>query len=102
MMDKTEIIARRIMGWKLNRWDRWYDPENKVFIPVADFQPSNNLDNAMSIIKRLEQAGYTYEATKKNEVSFNGFRATGDTLAEAITEAAFAIADNSSVDDGWF
>ncbi|WP_409275208.1 BC1872 family protein [Neobacillus sp. SCS-31] len=101
-MDKTEIIARRIMGWKLNRWDRWYDPENRVFIPAADFQPSINLDNAMTIVKRLKMAGYTYEATEKNEVSFNGVRATGATLAEAITEAAFTIADNSSVDDGWF
>ncbi|WP_053365921.1 BC1872 family protein [Bacillus sp. FJAT-27245] len=101
-MEKTEIIARRIMGWKLNRWDRWYDPENKVFIPVSNFQPSINLNHAMAIVERLKQAGYIYEATEKNEVSFNEIRASGATLAEAITKAAYSIADNSSVDDGWF
>ncbi|RDU38285.1 hypothetical protein DRW41_01570 [Neobacillus piezotolerans] len=100
-MDKTEIIARRIMGWKLNRWNRWYDPERGVFIPVAEFQPAANLGHAMAIVKRLEEAGYKYKAKEGNEVSFNGARAKGETLAEAITEAAYAIADNSSVDDGW-
>lgn len=100
-MDKTEIIARRIMGWKLNRWDRWYDPEASIFIPVAEFQPAINLDNAMAVVGRLKKAGYAYNATEENEVSFNGISAKGATLAGAITEAAFSIADNSSVDDGW-
>lgn len=42
-MNKTEVIARRILGWKLNRWDRWYDPEKGVFI--YDFQPDENPDH---------------------------------------------------------
>ncbi|WP_059173823.1 hypothetical protein [Bacillus sp. FJAT-27445] len=100
-MNKTEIIARRIMGWKLNRWDRWYDPENKLFISVSDFQPAQNLDHALAIAKRLELAGYHYKTTGNYEACFNGICVKGATLAEAITEAAFTIADNHSVDDGW-
>ena len=38
-MNKTESIARRILGWKLNRWDRWYDSEKDIFIHDYEFQP---------------------------------------------------------------
>ena len=43
-MNKTEVIARRILGWKLNRWDRWYDYEKGVFIHDSEFQPEHRLD----------------------------------------------------------
>ena len=38
-MNKISGVARRILGWKLNRWDRWYDFEKRKFIPDTDFQP---------------------------------------------------------------
>ncbi|MEH7302656.1 BC1872 family protein, partial [Neobacillus drentensis] len=47
---KTDSIARRILGWKLNRWDRWYDYEMGTFIHETDFQPEHNLDHAMLIV----------------------------------------------------
>jgi hypothetical protein len=33
-MNKTEVIARRILGWKLNRYDRWYDAEKKYLFMI--------------------------------------------------------------------
>lgn len=100
-MTKIEIIARRILGWTLNRWDRWYDPEKEVFIPVTDFQPEHNLDHAMLIVKRLEKLGFTYKTNGSSEVCFNNVCETGNTLAEAITNTAYSIADNSSVPEEW-
>jgi hypothetical protein len=98
-MDKTEIIARRILGWKLNRWDRWYDFERDIFI--HDFQPENNIEHALLIVERLEKLGFTYSTTGQFEVCFNDICEKGDTLSQAITNAAFSIADNSSVPEEW-
>jgi len=100
-MNKTEIIARRIFGWKLNRWDRWYDFENNIFIPVSEFQPEQNIDHAMLIVKKLEEHGFTYKTNGDSEVCFNEVCAAGSTLAQAITNAASDIADNSSIADEW-
>jgi Phage ABA sandwich domain len=100
-MNKTEAIARRILGWKLNRWDRWFDFENRKFIPVSDFQPDKNLDHAMLIVKKLEQFGYTFTKNGDSEVRFNHVGGAGANLAEAITDAAYSIADTSSLPDGW-
>jgi hypothetical protein len=98
-MNKTEIIARRILGWKLNRWDRWYDFEKDAFI--YEFQPEKNLDHAMMIVEKLEKSGFTYITNGVSEVWFNDICESGDTLAQAITNAAYSIADNSSVPDEW-
>ncbi|MGG3466847.1 hypothetical protein ABES02_04815 [Neobacillus pocheonensis] len=100
-MNNIEIIARRILGWKLNRWDRWYDFEKDLFISVSDFQPEQNIDHAMLIVERLKELGFTYTTNGVSEVRFNNVCETGETLAQAITNAAFSIADNSSIDEGW-
>lgn len=100
-MNKTEIIARRILGWKLNRWDRWYDFEKDIFIPVSDFQPEQNLDHAMLIVERLEQFGFTYTTNGVSEACFNEVCESGETLAQSITNAAYEIADNSSIPEEW-
>jgi hypothetical protein len=98
-MNKTEVIARRILGWKLNRWDRWYDPEKGVFI--YDFQPDENPDHALLIVDRLKDFGYTYTEKRKYEVCFNEICESGNSLAEAITNAAFSLADNRSIPEEW-
>ncbi len=100
-MNKIEIIARRILGWKLNRWDRWFDYEKGIFIPVSEFQPEENLDHAMLIVEKLQQLGFAYSTNGVSEASFDGVCETGDTLAQAITNAAYTIADNSSVPEEW-
>ncbi|WP_102348777.1 BC1872 family protein [Bacillus sp. Marseille-P3661] len=100
-MNKVEIIARRILGWKLSSWDKWYDPEKGIFIYVSEFQPEQNLDHAKLIVERLEKLGFTCTKKETNEVCFNDVYATGDTLEEAITNAAYLIADNSSIADEW-
>lgn len=90
-MNKTESIARRIFGWKLNRWDRWFDYENGVFIHESEFQPEHNLSHAMQVVEKLESAGYTFSTNGVSEVTFNDVHATGETLAQAITNAAYSL-----------
>lgn len=98
-MNNIESIARKILGWKLNRWDRWYDYEKSVFIHTSDFQPEQNLDHAMLIVERLAKAGFTFTTNGSSEAYFNDVSATGDTLAQAITNAAYSIVENSSIVD---
>ena len=98
-MIKTDSIARRILGWKLNRWDRWFDYEKGIFIHESDFQPEHNLDHAMLIVERLKMFGYTYTTNESSEVCFNNIRATGATLAQAITNAAYSIIEINSPAD---
>jgi hypothetical protein len=100
-MNKIEIIARRILGWKLNRWDRWNDNEKNIFIYDDEFQPEHNLEHAMLIVERLEKLGFTYKVNGDVGVYFNDIYAEGGTLAQAITNAAYLIADNSSIADEW-
>jgi hypothetical protein len=100
-MNKLDIIARRILGWKLNSWDKWYDYEQGVFIHESEFQPEQNLAHAMLIVDKLETLGFAYIIKEENEVCFNNVCATGETLAQAITNAAYSIAENSSVPDEW-
>ncbi len=96
-MNKTESIARRILGWKLNRWDRWFDYEQGAFINTADFQPEKNLDHAMLIVEKLREVGYRYSTHGVSEVSFNDVRDSGKTLAEAITNAAYTLIQRNTM-----
>ncbi|WHY03100.1 hypothetical protein [Neobacillus sp. DY30] len=98
-MNKTEVIARRILGWKLNRWERWYDAEKEIYI--YDFNPEANLEHALLIVERLKIFGYTYSEIGEYEVCFNDVCENGNSLAQAITNAAFSLADNSTIDEGW-
>ncbi|MCM3117439.1 hypothetical protein M3610_19385 [Neobacillus sp. MER 74] len=101
-MNKTDSIARRILGWKLNRWDRWYDYDKAMFIHESDFQPEHNLDHAMLIVERLKDYGYTFTSNGESEASFNNIHATGKTLSQAITNAAYAIIENNVEDRSTF
>ncbi|WP_102347847.1 BC1872 family protein [Bacillus sp. Marseille-P3661] len=94
---KIDSIARRILGWKLNRWDKWYDPEKGVFIHESEFQPEHNLEHALLIVERLQKFGVTYQTNGGTEVCFNEVRETGDTLAQAITNAAYSIIEKRSI-----
>lgn len=98
-MNKTESIARKILGWKLNRWDRWYDYEKATFVPTSNFQPEECLDHAMLIVERLEKFGFKYTRNGDTEVRINDVRGEGETLAEAITNAAYSLIDNNTVID---
>jgi Phage ABA sandwich domain len=98
-MNKIDSIARRILGWKLNRWDRWYDHEKGIFIQDSEFQPEQNLGHAMLVAERLEKFGYKLITNGVSEARFNNVFATGDTLAQAITNAAYSIIENNSTVD---
>jgi hypothetical protein len=90
-MNKTESIARKIFGWKLNRWDRWYDYEKGVFIHDSEFQPEHNLEHAMLVVEKLMNHGFQFTRHGVSEVSFNDVRASGETLSQAITNAAYSL-----------
>ncbi|MED4223921.1 BC1872 family protein [Neobacillus cucumis] len=94
---KIDAIARRILGWKLNRWDRWYDYEKGKFIHESEFQPEHNIAHAMLIVERLEELGYRYQMKGLSKVCFNDICATGDSLAQAITNAAYEIVERNSI-----
>ncbi|MCM3571086.1 BC1872 family protein [Neobacillus mesonae] len=96
-MVKTDAIARRILGWKLNRWDRWFDYEKGKFIHDADFQPEENLNHAMLVVERLEELGFSYSVNESSRVCFNGICGTGETLPQAITNAAYSIIEHHSI-----
>lgn len=98
-MNKTESIARKILGWKLNRWDRWYDYEQGMFIYDSDFQPEKNLVHALMIVDKLEDMGFRFIHKGETEVGFNHITGTGETRSEAITNAAFSIIEHSTLDD---
>ncbi|NRD77997.1 hypothetical protein HPT25_11435 [Bacillus sp. BRMEA1] len=98
-MNKTDSIARRILGWKLNRWDRWYDYEQGVFVHDTEFQPEHNLSHAMLIVERLEKLGYSYSTNGVSEVCFNDVRGNGHTLPQAITNAAYSIIEKNAAID---
>lgn len=100
-MNKVESVARKILGWKLNSQNKWYDYEKNLFIDFSEFQPEKNLDHAMLIVERLEKSGIKFEKKGDSEVFFDDVYATGDTLAQAITNAAHLIADKTSKADEW-
>ncbi|WP_342707774.1 BC1872 family protein [Anaerobacillus alkalilacustris] len=101
MINKKDVIARRIFGWSLNSSGKWFDLEKRTFISDSEFKPDQNLDQAILIVERLQQFGFTYTKKSDFEVGFNDIYGTGDTLAEAITNAAYQLAENSSISDEW-
>lgn len=102
-MDKIEVIARRVLGWSLKSSNKWFNLEGATFID--NFNPIENLDDAMKIVRRLEEFGFTFLKHGDTEVCFsNQFInecATGTSLAEAITNAAYAIAEVKSIPEEW-
>lgn len=98
-MDKSEVIIRRILGWKLNSHNKWFDSVNRRF--VTHFDLENNLDDAMLIVQQLEKFGYVFTKKGENEVCFNDICATGNTLTEAIVNAAYEVAEVDSTPSEW-
>ena len=94
--NKISGVARRVLGWKLNRWDRWYDFEKRKFIPDTDFQPEENINHAMLNCRSVGAMWLYLYNEKSTEVHFNDISGTGRTLAQAITDAAFNLVEHQS------
>lgn len=99
-MDKVEVIARRVLGWKLSGQNKWFDYENNRFI--FDFQPEKNQEHADLIVKRLELFGFTFRKKNDTEVCFDEFCNSGNTLPEAIVNVAYFLAENTPIHEDWF
>ncbi|MBB6444328.1 BC1872 family protein [Bacillus benzoevorans] len=96
-MNKTNSIAREILGWKEVSKGSWYDSDNQLFINEAYFKPEKFIEHAMVIVKKLEKSGYSYQTDGCSEVSFNNINGTGNTLPEAIVNGAYSLVENYSI-----
>lgn len=75
---------------------------SRLFASVVTlFSPEESLDHAMMVVEKLKNVGFTYQVKDECEVCFNEICEKRETLAEAITNAAFSIADNRSIADEW-
>ena len=90
-MNKKDLIAREILGWKARSKNSWYDVEKEVFVHESYFIPEKYIDQAMLIVNKLDMWGVTYSTNGVSEVQFDDVTGTGDTLAEAITNAAYFL-----------
>ena len=90
-MNKKDLIAREILGWKVRSKNSWYDVEKEVFVHESYFKPEKYIDQAMLIVKKLDLWGVTYSINGVAEVQFDDVTGTGNTLAEAITNAAYLL-----------
>ncbi|AOM83086.1 BC1872 family protein [Salisediminibacterium beveridgei] len=104
MMDYREILARRVMGWRLQTSGKWFDSVNRQVI--EEFDPRSNVNQAKLLVAQLELFGFEYSVTDQYTVCFqNEFHQiceSGETEAEAITNAAFELAENEPVPSEWF
>ena len=90
-MNKKDLIAREILGWKSRSKNSWYDVEKEVFVHESYFKPEKYIDQAMLIVNKLDMWGVTYSINGVSEVQFDDVTGTGNTLAEAITNAAYLL-----------
>lgn len=90
-MNRKDKIAREILGWKTYCKDSWYDVEEEVFIHESYFKPEKFMEHAMLIVKKLNMFGVMYRTDGVSEVHFDDVTGTGNTLPEAITNAAYAL-----------
>ncbi|ADU28843.1 BC1872 family protein [Evansella cellulosilytica] len=102
-MDKIDVIARRILGWKQNSLHKWYNHEEGLFI--ENFNPYENMEHAMLIVSRLERFGFHYTKQSETEACFSNAYvkecSSGDTLALAITNAAYSLAEVNTISSEW-
>lgn len=103
-MDYREILARRVMGWRLQTSGKWFDSNNAQVI--EGFDPRENEDQAKLLVSQLESFGFRYTVTDQYTVCFeNEFHRickSGEKLSEAITNAAYELAENEPVSSEWF
>ena len=93
-MNKKDIIAREILGWKTYNRDSWYDVEQNEFIHKSYFDPEKYIEHASLIVKKLDMFGVTYKTNGESVVRFDAVTGIGDTLPEAITNAACSFIEN--------
>lgn len=103
-MDYREVLARRVMGWRLQSAGKWFDSQEKRII--QGFDPSRNPEQADMLVRQLETFGFRYRQSGTYTVCFeNEFHKiceSGSSREEAITNAAYALAENEPVPSEWF
>jgi hypothetical protein len=96
-MNKTDSIAREILGWETVSKGSWYDGEKEFFVNKAYFKPEKYMEHALFIVKSLEKHGFQYKANGESEVFFNETVGVGNTLPEAIINGAYSLIENQSI-----
>ncbi len=97
MMNKTDSIAREILGWETVSKGSWYDSEKEFFVNEAYFKPEKFMEHALFIVNKLEKYGFQYESNGSGKVYFNETMGVGNTLPEAIINGAYSLIENQSI-----
>ena len=93
-MNKKDIIAREILGWKSRGKNSWYNLDKDEFVHDSYFMPEKYLEHAMLIVNQLAMFGITYRTNGNSEARFDDIIGTGSNLPEAITNAAYSFIKN--------
>lgn len=93
-MNKKDIIAREILGWKSRGKNSWYNVDKDEFVHESYFKPEKYLEHAMLIVNQLARFGITYRTNGDSEAQFDHVTGTGTSLPEAITNAAYSFIKN--------
>lgn len=90
-MNKKDMIAREILGWKSRGKNSWYNVDKDEFVHESYFQPEKYLDQALLIVKKLSMFGVSFRTNGESEAQFDDVIGTGNSLPEAITNAAYSL-----------
>lgn len=93
-MNKKDIIAREILGWKSHGKNSWYNVDQDAFVHESYFKPEKYLEHAMLIVNQLTMFGITYRTNGDTEARFDDVIGMGTSLPEAIKNAAYSFIEN--------
>ena len=92
-MNKKDIIAREILGWKSRGKNSWYNVDRDQFVHDILTLCPRYLEHAMLI----ESISYVWSYISTNgdsEARFDDIIGIGSNLPEAITNAAYSFVKN--------
>lgn len=90
-VNRKEEIIREILGWKKHTKNSWYNVEKDEFIHDSYFMPEKYLEHALVIVEKLKMFGVNYQTNGTSEVKFDDVTGRGETLPEAIINAAYYL-----------
>ena len=93
-MNKKDIIAREILGWKSCGKNSWYNVDKDEFVHESYFMPEKYLEHAMLIVNQLSMFGITYRTNGDSVAQFDDIIGNGSDLPEAIMNAAYSFIEN--------
>ncbi|WP_338471173.1 hypothetical protein R4Z10_20765 [Niallia sp. XMNu-256] len=90
-MNRKHEIIREILGWKPHNKNSWYNVEKEEYVHDSYFMPDQYMEHAMVIVEKLKMFGINYQTNGTSEAKFDDVTGRGETLPEAITNAAYYL-----------